>query len=299
VRVRESSGDPAATARATDDPFVDRTRPLATLRQAWERAREGHGGVVLVSGAVGAGRARLAEELGHLARRDGAHVIYGAVAADLPLSTLPILAVVDDLENVVVAPLPMLRKLVVDAQQSRLLVVGRVEERSRRTRELEAAGALLVRLEAFDAHAVATFSERLLGRPLPARVLDEVLARTRGNALFLRELLRLLEGEGWLGDEVQAVAALRSWRRVRDVVARRLLRLSGPCRRLLELAAVQGTHFHVGVLRAAAGDETEGLLDRLDEAERAAVVGPSPWRPGQYRFAHPVLATVAREFRGT
>jgi predicted ATPase len=287
---------PLTARRSLADPFIDRDRQLATLREAWAHARDGQGCFVLVTGGVGTGRARLAEELSHVARDDGARVIYGAVTTDfLPLSAVPLLVVLDDLENAATTPMPTLRTIATEARWTRLLVLGRTQEQSRQARELEAAGAHRVQVEAFDSRAVASFAERLLGGALSSRVLEEIVARTRGNALYLRELLRLVDSEGWLRDEVQAVAALRTWRRLQDVVVRRLARLSGPCRRLLGLAASQGTHFDVGVLRRAAGEETEGFLDRLDEAERAALIGPSPWRPGQYRFAHPVIAVTARE----
>jgi predicted ATPase len=208
-----------------------------------------------------------------------------------------VLVVLDDLDRADAVTIASLRTIAPAAREARLLVVGTLEEHSRRTRELEAAGAESAHLEALDVSAVATFAERLLGGALRPRILSEVMARTRGNALLVRELLRLLDDEGWLGDEEQAVAAVRSWRRVNDVIRRRIARLSGPCRRLVELAAAQGYHFDVGVLRERAGDETEGFLDRLDEAERAAVVGPSPWRPGYYRFAHPLVAGVAQSPR--
>jgi tetratricopeptide (TPR) repeat protein len=52
----------AAAAARSLTPFVGRTRELATLREAWERAREGEGQVVLIVGEAGIGKSRLAQE---------------------------------------------------------------------------------------------------------------------------------------------------------------------------------------------------------------------------------------------
>jgi DNA-binding SARP family transcriptional activator len=64
----------------TTSPLVGRTAELERLRDAWERARGGHGAVAVLSGPAGIGRTRLAAELAGEVHRQGALVRFGAHA---------------------------------------------------------------------------------------------------------------------------------------------------------------------------------------------------------------------------
>jgi DNA-binding SARP family transcriptional activator len=66
-------------------PFVGRETELAALRDALERAAEGEGGVLLVTGEPGAGKTRLVRELARVAADRGALVLYGV--SDAVVST--------------------------------------------------------------------------------------------------------------------------------------------------------------------------------------------------------------------
>ena len=70
---------PAALPREleTTSPLFGRDEELARLRDAWERACAGEGGVALISGAAGIGRTRLAAELAGDLQREGVPVLYG------------------------------------------------------------------------------------------------------------------------------------------------------------------------------------------------------------------------------
>ncbi|MEJ5309101.1 MAG: AAA family ATPase [Anaerolineae bacterium] len=52
-------------------PFVGRTREMDALHARWEQAIHGHGGVVLIGGAAGVGKTRLAEEFAATVRWHG------------------------------------------------------------------------------------------------------------------------------------------------------------------------------------------------------------------------------------
>lgn len=97
----------ARTAHPPDDsePLVGRDDQLAALATRWTHARSGHGGIVLISGAPGAGKTSLAETFAEAARADGALVLSGKADVDsaLPLAVLRD-AVEAHLRAVTVAP---------------------------------------------------------------------------------------------------------------------------------------------------------------------------------------------------
>jgi DNA-binding SARP family transcriptional activator/tetratricopeptide (TPR) repeat protein len=67
---------PASPAPAL--PMVGRDREADVVLAAWDDARRGRGGAVLVSGEAGIGKSRLCEEVVRAARADGAVVLVGA-----------------------------------------------------------------------------------------------------------------------------------------------------------------------------------------------------------------------------
>lgn len=75
-------GLPGTLARLDRRSFVGRTAPLARLRDRWERACRGDGGLVVVGGEAGVGKSRLAGRLAGEARAGGATVLYGRADED-------------------------------------------------------------------------------------------------------------------------------------------------------------------------------------------------------------------------
>ncbi len=61
----------------TTEPFVGRERELERLREAFDGAREGRGGLVMITGEPGIGKTRLARELEGYAVEHGARVLWG------------------------------------------------------------------------------------------------------------------------------------------------------------------------------------------------------------------------------
>jgi tetratricopeptide (TPR) repeat protein len=112
---------------------------------------------------------------------------------------------------------------------------------------------------------------------------------TEGNPLFVSELVRLLAAEGRLED-----AARGPWRAsipqgMREVIAHRLRRLSAGCRRLLSMASVLGREFRVDALQAMSERSGDELLDFVDEALAARVVGDLPAGRSSVRFSHALI----------
>lgn len=91
---------------ATATPLLGRDGELAWLRECWEEARTGAGGLIVVTGMGGIGKTRLAAELAREVQGDGCRVLYAAgtdpterILAALHLAaeaTRPTLLVVDD-----------------------------------------------------------------------------------------------------------------------------------------------------------------------------------------------------------
>jgi len=123
------------------------------------------------------------------------------------------------------------------------------------------------------------------GRPAPS-VARAVHERTRGNPMFVEEILR---GIGEVGDPEAAVRRLPVPERVRDVVARRLGGLPAPAKRVLGAASALGHHFSLDVLAAVLEQSERTLLEVLEAAAEAGIIREEVGSSGRYTFAHPLV----------
>ncbi|MDA0159270.1 AAA family ATPase [Solirubrobacter ginsenosidimutans] len=105
-------------------------------------------------------------------------------------------------------------------------------------------------------------------------------AETDGNPLFLGETVRLLAAEG---------APIAVPQTVRDVVQRRIAHLSPACGAILAHASVLGREFAVAPLVQLSELPEDAVLDALDEAMAARVIGEVPDGDGRLRFSHMVI----------
>jgi DNA-binding SARP family transcriptional activator len=123
-----------------------------------------------------------------------------------------------------------------------------------------------VPLAGFDRAATARLLSDTMGAPptddLVARVHDE----TRGNPLFIAEVGRLLESDGWRGEQLPIPDG------VRETISRRLERCSDRCREMLEVASVFGREFELDALARVCGMAEDELLTAMDEAGEARFV---------------------------
>jgi hypothetical protein len=76
---------------------------------------------------------------------------------------------------------------------------------------------------------------------------------------------------------------------VQAVIARRFGHLPDPTKELLALASVLGREFEIAVLAQLGGHTEEDILDILDDATAARVVGDVPGAPSTLRFAHVLI----------
>lgn len=124
---------------------------------------------------------------------------------------------------------------------------------------------------------------------------DTITRATEGNPLFVAEILRHLIATGalqrvdgkWTGTSESIAAELPEG--VREVIGRRLSRLSDDCNALLVVAAVMAGGFTLDVAAAAAGIDDDRALDLLDEAVDAQVVREQRDTPGAYEFTHALI----------
>ncbi len=138
------------------------------------------------------------------------------------------------------------------------------------------------------------------GQTPDALLVEHVLAQTEGNPLFAVQTLRSLAEDGGLQLEdgvwvFAPVADSPPPTAVRDLLARRLSRLSDKTRDVLTSAAVFGTTFDAELLLSAVSHGEDVVFDALDDGVRALVLAPVADRgPTEYAFTHGLLADELR-----
>ena len=138
------------------------------------------------------------------------------------------------------------------------------------------------------------------GRPAPDAA-DVALAgalwrETEGSPLFLREILRhLAETGAVVRDDDGRYRALRRIDQlgipegVREVIGRRLTRLSGRPNTALRCGSVIGREVRLDVLERVTDLGADALLDAFDEAVAAGVVAESPSGRSRRAFTHALV----------
>ena len=225
--------------------------------------------------------------------------LFDAVAAWLAAASREeqILLVLDDLQWAAGPTLLLLRHLVsrrTDA--TRLLVVGTYRDTElwhdhplvevladlRRQEGVERFS-----LTGLDQSGVARFMEQRMGHTLADAELPlarAIYQETEGNPFFVREVLRHLAESGATDLPVEELGIPEG---VREVVGRRLARLSRDTNHVLRVASVVGTEFEVPILQEAEQIDEERLISALEEAGRARLIVDVPGN--RYRFAHSLV----------
>jgi DNA-binding CsgD family transcriptional regulator/tetratricopeptide (TPR) repeat protein len=123
---------------------------------------------------------------------------------------------------------------------------------------------------------------------------SEIRELTDGNPFLVCELWRSLLETGALARDGAAMRLTRPLREiatpqsVREVAAQRLMRLDPETRDLLELAAVAGPEFELGVLGRAAGAEPVRFA-ALEPAVRSGIIEEGAAETLAYRFTHELV----------
>ncbi|MEO8184014.1 MAG: AAA family ATPase [Deltaproteobacteria bacterium] len=201
-----------------------------------------------------------------------------------------LLVVLEDLHAADEPSLWLLAVLARELHGSRALVVGTFRDvEARLTPEIGEALARVTR----DATTLALArldqrdTEQLVGARLGARpheLREEIFRRTQGNPLFIEEMLRLVRAQG---DAAQVASALPIG--MREVIQRRLERVTPNVRALLEAGAVSGDEIEPELVAEALGEAAEALRAGLSEAARAGVLVSSD---ALFRFSHALFREV-------
>ena len=115
-----------------------------------------------------------------------------------------------------------------------------------------------VHLERLGRHEVAAFLAAVYGRPLSTAVIDALWGRTGGNPFFLEEILAAASD----ADPEQLAERPLPWS-LAELVRRQLDGLSTDERRIIEAAAVLGSHAPFDVLALLTGCTEDELIARL------------------------------------
>jgi AAA ATPase domain len=285
----QHEGLAAATARLPDGVRA----PLARLLPAADREAPGPAG-------------SQDQELDRFRLLEGVAALLAELARAAPL-----LLVLEDLHWADRATLAMLLHLARSPSQAALLVLvtcrpggpgvgDQWAESLAELRRHRLAEPLTV--QALEQAAVGGLITGYIGHRPPARLAAAIGHATDGNPFFIEELLGHLVETGALDARTgrwpapAAVEQLGLPEGVREVLARRLARLSAPTVELLQVAAVLGREFEFTLLGRMTGWDDERLVEGVEEALRAGILSErgASW-VASYSFRHALIRQALYE----
>jgi DNA-binding SARP family transcriptional activator/tetratricopeptide (TPR) repeat protein len=210
----------------------------------------------------------------------------------------PLVLVIDDLHAADTPSLLLLRFLARELREARIVLVGAYRDTEAGTDDaLNTTVAelrrepltRLVRLGGLALPEVASFIELIAGGRSSEGLASAIHRETEGNPLFVGELVRLLASEGRLEEAGSAPWTTSIPQGVHEVIEHRLRHLSADCKDALSVASILGREFRLDALERVSERSPEELLDLLDEALVARVVGDLPAGRGGLRFSHALI----------
>jgi len=314
----------------TGEPGIGKTALITTLageaasrgvRVGWGRCAEGEGApafwpwtqVLRATGGLPSGQDHLAPPVAGITSADPPPAgitreaadrfrIFDLVARQLAGAAAGsgLLVVLDDLHWADPDSLGLLEFAARQLGSSRLLLVGsyRPDDAGDRLRRVAAtaAAAAVIPLEGLGVAGVSELMAQITDGPVPSAAAAAMHSRTGGNPLFVRELTRLRQSRAAAGDRWADSATVDS---VREVIDRRLARLSQPCIRMLTLAALDGEKLRpwllTAALRSTALDTaavTAADVPALAEEAAAVRVLAADQDGSGFRFAHDLFREV-------
>ena len=219
-----------------------------------------------------------------------------------------VLLVLDDLHWADRSTLQLLRHVMRAQHEASLLIVGSYREMDvapghplvELLADLRRDGLYeRVSLEGLGRRDVGALIEAHAGDAAPSSVVQAVHAETEGNPFFVGEIVRHLietrvafgSGGRWSSGAMPDQIGVPEG--VKEVLTRRLSRLSETCQGLLSLAAVLGREFAFDLLLAMSGTDEEAVIGALEEALGARLVVEA--REDVYAFTHALVRETLYE----
>ena len=220
----------------------------------------------------------------------------------------PLVLVLDDLQWADKPSLLLLQFLARELKGTRLLVVGtyhdvHLDRRHPLTEVLASLGRerpfVRIHLAGLSPAEVTALLEAVAQEPLVDygwRLAKRLHKETDGNPFFMQEILRHLVETGlvyrrdghWGWDE-PGIADMGIVEGVREVIRRRLSRLSDECNRVLTIASVMGREFELEVLQHVSELTEDQLVEAVEEAVGAAVLTEVHGSATRYSFSHALV----------
>jgi predicted ATPase len=133
-----------------------------------------------------------------------------------------------------------------------------------------------IKLSRLGYSEVADLITRKLGRTdIPKSFINSIYKETEGNPLFVHELLNSLIQEGILDPTSYTSIEAKKIRvppSIKEVLMRRIAKLSPEAKKVLNYAAIIGVRFDFETLRALTDMDEEQLLDAIDELLAAGII---------------------------
>jgi class 3 adenylate cyclase/tetratricopeptide (TPR) repeat protein len=213
----------------------------------------------------------------------------------------PVVLILDDLHWADKPTLLLLRHLLRSTERSPLFVLGTYRDVDVTPAHPLADVLADLRREQFverlalgglSQDELTVLLEALAGHPVEPGFTAALSDRTEGNPFFVREILRHLGETGafeqregrWV--TTGGLEQLELPEGVREVVGRRLVRLSEAAHRVLVVASVMGRQFNLDALERSVDLPEDEILGALEEATAARLVEELADGFGTYAFAH-------------
>jgi tetratricopeptide (TPR) repeat protein len=157
-------------------------------------------------------------------------------------------------------------------------------------------------LQGLDEGEITALMSKTAGHELDAPGLElahMLHNETEGNPFFVGEVLRHLAESGAIvqtdGRWTAGLEGIGIPEGIREVIGRRLSRLSDDVNRALSVAAVIGATFDLATVESAGGPAGDALFDALDEAVQHSLIREVRGAAGRYAFAHALMRSALYE----
>src|SRR5918997_450946 len=216
----------------------------------------------------------------------------------------PLVVVLDDLHWADKPTLLLLQYLLRHADRRRLLVIGTFRpvdvprdhplkdvlsdlRRDRRYDRLDLGG--------LDEEATRALIVDRLRRQGTDALVSRLHRQTEGNAFFIEETVRALEGSGLPSDalvDVDALEGLGVPEGVEEVILRRVSNLSQLAEEILMAGSVVGRSFRLGIVEHLVSDSPDQVMTAVEDAMMAGLVLEVAGEVDVFTFSHALVREV-------